>query len=149
MRSSFKSTLVLTTALAIALTSLDLRLAAAAPESGPAIAKQNAGVSEFSAARKRRRYRGNPAIPLAAFGAIIGTIGGIAAAQQRRDYYEHYYDGPYQGGYGYQGPYEPPAPAYQDYGYHRGYYGHPGYRGGVAAPAPGGAPPPSGDRVPP
>ena len=91
----------------------------------------------------------NPAIPLAAFGAIIGTIGGIAAAQQRRDYYEHYYDGPYQGGYGYQGPYEPPAPAYQDYGYHRGYYGHPGYRGGAAAPAPGGAPPPSGDRVPP
>jgi hypothetical protein len=143
MLSSFKSTLVLTTALAIALTSLDLRPAAAAPESGPAIAKQNAGTSEFSAARKRRRGRGvNPAIPLAAFGAIIGTIGGIAAAQQRRDYYERYYDGPYQGPYGYRGPYEPPAPAYQDYGYHRG-YGHPGYRGGV------GAPPPPGDRVPP
>lgn len=147
MRSSFKSTLVLTTALAIALTSLDLRPAAATPESGPAIVKQNAGADEFSAARKRRRGRGgNPAIPLAAFGAIIGTIGGIAAAQQRRDYYERYYDGPYHGGYAYRGPYEPPAPAYQNYGYHRGYGnhgyhrggGHPGYRGGVgAAPAPG------------
>src|SRR4051794_31500061 len=58
MRSSFKSTLVLTTALAIALTSLDLRPAAATPEGGPAIVKQNAGASEFSAARKRRRGRG-------------------------------------------------------------------------------------------
>jgi hypothetical protein len=171
MRSSLKSTLVLTTALAIALTSLDLRPAAAAPEGGPAIVKQNAVASELSAARKRRRYRGNPAIPLAAFGAIIGTIGGIAAAQQRRDYYERYYDGPYQGGYVYEQPYVAPAPVYQNYGYHRS-YGHPGYRGGVGAPAPGGgyqgppgyrgpyeppgpprqnrgAPPASGDRVPP
>jgi hypothetical protein len=157
MRSSFKATLVLTTALAIALTSLDLRPAAATPESGPVIVKQNAGAAEFSAARKRRRGRGvNPAIPLAAFGAIIGTIGSIAAAQQRRDHYERYYDGPYHGGYAYRGPYEPPARAYRHYGYqpapvyrHHGYHRHPGhvepgygYRGAPPPPAPT-------DRVPP
>jgi hypothetical protein len=157
MRSSFKSTFVLTTALAIALTSLDLRPAAATPESGPAIVKQNAGADEFGAARKRRRGRGgNPAIPLAAFGAIIGTIGGIAAAQQRRDYYERYYDGPYRGGYVYEQPYVAPAPVYQNHGYHhgyhRGYQGPPGYRGPYEPPGPArqnpGAPPAS-DRVPP
>jgi hypothetical protein len=115
MRSSFKSTFVLTTAIAIALTSLDLRPAAATPESGPAIVKQNGGEFEFGAARKRRRYRGNPAIPLAAFGAIIGTIGGIAAAQQRRDYYERQYDGPYYGGHVYHQPYAAPAPVYRQY----------------------------------
>ena len=49
-----KSALVLTTAAAIALTSFDLRPAQAAPDSGPAIAKQNSA-DEFSAQRKRRR----------------------------------------------------------------------------------------------
>ena len=163
MRSSFKSTLVLTTALAIALTSLELRPAVATPESGPAIVKQNGGEFEFGAARKRRRYRGIPAVPLAAFGAIIGTIGGIAVAQQRRDYYERYYDGPYRGGHVYEQPYqgghvyEPrhvaPAPVYQNHGYHRGYQRPPGYRGPYEPPGPArqnrGAPPAAGDRVPP
>jgi hypothetical protein len=173
MRSSFKATLVLTTAVAIALTSLDLRPAAATPESGPAIVKQNAGAAEFSAARKRRRGRGvNPAIPLAAFGAIIGTIGSIAAAQQRRDYYERYYDGPYRGGYVYEQPYVAQVPVFNNRGYHRGYHGPPvqhrgyqgppvhhrghqgppGYRGPYEPPGPArqnpGAPPPA-DRVPP
>ena len=155
MRSSLKSTLVLTTALAIALTSMDLRPAAAAPESGPAIVKQSGGAFEFGAARKRR-YRGNPAIPLAAFGAIVGTIGSIAAAQQRRDYYERYYDGPYRGGYVYEQPYVAPAPVYRHHGYqgHRG-YGHGGYAHPGLGPAPrptgtGGLPPGyPGDRVPP
>jgi len=148
MPSSLKSTLVVATALAMALTGLDLRPATAAPADLPAIVKQNAGAIEFSSARKRRRHRGNSAVPLAAFGAIIGTIGGIAAAQQRRDYYERYYDGPYQGGYVYEQPYVAPAPAYQNYGYRRG---PPGYRGPYDPPGPPrqshGAPPASGDRV--
>jgi hypothetical protein len=156
MPSSFKSPLILTTALAIALTGLDLRPAAAAPESGPAIVKQNAGAGEFSAARKRRRGRGvNPAIPLAAFGAIVGTIGGIAAAQQRRDDYERYYDGPYRGGYVYHQPYAEPRPDYRQY--HRGPqgnlggraydYGPRGYLGPGANPQLGN--PTGGDRTPP
>jgi len=85
-----KSALVLTTAAAIALTSFDLRPAQAAPDSGPAIAKQN-GADELSAQRKRRRGGVHPAVPLAAFGMIAGTIAGIAAAERRREYYERPY----------------------------------------------------------
>src|SRR6266478_143685 len=54
-----KSTLIGATAIAIALTSFDLRPAAAAPQSGPAVAKQNAGADEISAARRRRDDRGH------------------------------------------------------------------------------------------
>jgi len=88
---STKSTLICATAIAIALTSFDLRPAAAAPQGGPAIAKQTVSADEISAARKRRR--GYPGAPIAAFGAIAGTIAGIAAANGRRDYYAPGYYG--------------------------------------------------------
>ncbi len=107
-----KSALVVTTAAALALVSFDLRPAAAAPQSGPAIAKQNAGADEFSSARKRRRGV-HPAVPLAAFGAIAGTIASIAAAERRRDYYERRHYG-YYGGYG--APYAYAPYAYQGFG---------------------------------
>ena len=97
-----KSALIGVTAIAIALTSFDMRPVAAAPEGGPAIVKKNAGADEISAQRKRR-YRGNPAVPLAAFGAIVGTIGAVAAANNRRAYDDSYYHAPR---YGY---YEEPA----------------------------------------
>ena len=140
---TIKFTLICATAIAIALTSFDLRPAAAAPQGGPAIVKQNVSADEIGAARKHRRgYRG---APLAAFGAIAGTIAGIAAANARRDYYERHYYAP---GY-YEAPvagyYAPPAyqysrPAYQ----HRDYYsrwggsgGQPGYHGpNVNVPGP-------------
>jgi hypothetical protein len=140
-----KSTLIGATAIAIALTSFDLSPAAAAPQGSPAIAKQNSGADEVSAARKRRGYRTNPAVPLAAFGAIIGTMGAVAAANSRRDYYAPgYYEEPVYGGYGYAGPrayHYQQAPVYQrHYGapaqQGRDYYsrwggsgGQPGYRG--------------------
>ena len=111
---TIKSTLICATAIAIALTSFDLRPAAAAPEGGPAIAKQSVNADEISAARKRRR--GYPGAPLAAFGAIAGTIAGIAAANARRDYYEPHYYAP---GYG--------APVYYDDGPAYGYYAPPAY----------------------
>src|SRR4051794_29333327 len=110
---TLKSTLIGATAIAIALTGFDLRPAAAGSAGNRAIVKQNAAVDEISAARKRRRAV-NPAVPLAAFGAIVGTIGAIAAENQRREYYERpnygpraygYYDGPAYGSYG--------PPAYQ------------------------------------
>jgi hypothetical protein len=148
LRASFKSALVLTTAAAIALTCLDLRPAAAAPEGGATIVKQRASAEDFSAARKRRRGRGvNPAIPLAAFGAIMGTIGSLAAEQRRRDYYERYYDGPY---YAPPQQYYAPAPVYRPhYGYHGG-YGHPGYqRGAVRGGVGSGGPVTPTDRVAP
>jgi hypothetical protein len=79
------------------------------------------GATEFSSAR-RRHYRGGGgnAAGLAAFGAIAGTIGAIAASQSRRDYDDSY--GYYDGGPTYGGP------AY----YGGGYYGGPyrGYGGG-------------------
>ena len=127
-----KSALILATAAVIALTSFDMRPAAAAPEGGPAVVKQNNGTEDFSAQRKRRRGRGvNPAIPLAAFGALIGTIGAVAAANRQREYY--YGGGPY---YYAEPQYVPPpnyyyaqpqpyvrhhyAPAPQHYGHHQG-----------------------------
>jgi hypothetical protein len=128
---TIKSALICATAIALALTSFDLRPAAASDGAG--IARQT---TDFSAARKRRGYRGNPAVPLAAFGAVMGVVGGIAAANSRHDYY----DGAPAYGYG------PPAsqyyerPVYQ----HRDYYsrwggsgGQPGYRGpNVNVPGP-------------
>jgi hypothetical protein len=167
---TIKSTLICATAIAIALTSLDLRPAAAAPEGGAAIVKQNAGADEISAQRRKRRRGVNPAVPLAAFGAIVGTIGAVAAANSRRDYYERqqYQYAPAYGAYG-----APPAyqyyerPVYQQRSYpqqgyqQRDYYsrsggsgGQPGYRGpnvnvpgatnyGNAAGQNGQAPPPS------
>src|SRR4051794_22624212 len=99
---TLKSTLIGATAIAIALTSFDLRPAAAAPEGGPAVVKQSRGADEISAARKRRRGV-NPAVPLAAFGAIVGTISAIAAGKQRRENYQRPYFCPRADGY-YGGP---------------------------------------------
>jgi hypothetical protein len=68
---------------------------------------------------------------LAAFAGIVGTIGAIAAAQERRDYYEGGY---YGGGPAYYGG----GPAY--YGGGPAYYEAPaygGYYGGLAAPPTG------------
>ena len=66
-----KATLIVTTAAAIALASFGLSPAAAAPATGPAITKQTVA-DEFSGARKRR-HSGN-AFPVAAFGALVGTM---------------------------------------------------------------------------
>ncbi len=133
-----KSVLVGATAIAIALTSFDLRPVAAAPLGGVATIQPQSDVTDISAQRKRKRgYRGNPAVPLAAFGAIIGTIGAVAAANSRRDYYERPYYGPRAYGY-YDAPpayhYAPPAyhsaPVYQHrvhpgYGHQGRWSGHP------------------------
>ena len=130
-----RTALILATTAAIALGGFEMRPAAAAPEGGPAIAKQNAGADDFSSQRKRRRGV-NPAVPLAAMGALIGTIGAVAAARREREYY---YERPYYGpGYGYYGGppayhyaqpqpyvrhhYAPPPVAHQ-------YHGAPQYRG--------------------
>jgi hypothetical protein len=121
-----KTALILATTAAIALGGFDLRPAAAASEGGPAVVKQNAGADEFSSQR-RRRGRG-AGVPLAAFGALIGTIGAIAAANRHREVY--YGGGPYY----YAEPHYVPAPNYyvapQPYVRHHHYapaprhYGH-------------------------
>jgi hypothetical protein len=83
--------------------------------------------TDFSSAR-RRHYRGSGgnAAGLAAFGAIVGTIGAIAASQSRRDYYDSY--GYYGGGPAYGGPaYYGGGPVYYGGGPYRGYGGGHGY----------------------
>jgi hypothetical protein len=137
-----KSTFVMTTAAAIAFAGLSLQPAAAAPNA-PAIAKQQA--LELSAARKKYRGHRN-GFPVAAFGAIAGTIAGIAASERRREYYERPYGYGYAPGY-YEAPvaapyaYGPPAYQYRGYhggyggGYHGGYRGNPGGIGGESMPA--------------
>ena len=128
-----KSTLIGATAIAIALTSFDLRPAAAAPEGGPPIAKQNVGADELSAARKRRRQAVHPGVPLAAFGAIIGTIGAVAAANNRRNYYAPgYYEEPAYGYYGGGPAYGHAAPRayhYQQAPVYQRHYGAPAHQG--------------------
>jgi hypothetical protein len=59
--------------------------------------------TDFSSVRRRRYYRGGgSAAGLAFMGMAIGTIGAIAAQQQRNDYYNSYGYAPgYYGG----GPY--------------------------------------------
>jgi hypothetical protein len=144
---SSKAALIVATSAAIALTGFDLRPAAAAPEAGPTVVKQSNGVDEFSSQRKRRRGRGvHPGVPLAAFGALVGTIGAVAAANRQREYYygggpNYYYAEPQ-----YAPPprvYYQPAPVYQHhapapYAHHRGGYGY----GGHATPPPSSAPAP-------
>ncbi|WP_409977799.1 hypothetical protein [Bradyrhizobium sp. SZCCHNS2005] len=82
-----------------------------ARDSGQA-AKQSIAVSarsdatDFSARRRYRRYyyRSNPAAGLAVMGAMIGTIGAIAAAN-RYDGYYYYGPGYYYGPPVYYAPY--------------------------------------------
>lgn len=146
---TIKSALIATTAIAIALTSFDLSPAAAAPQGGPGIVKQKAGADEIGAARKRRRGV-HPGVPLAAFGAMMGTIATVAAANRRREYYDGYYHGPryyeepaygyYGGGGYYNGPpaYQyAPRPQHDYYSRWGGSGGQPGYRGpNVNVPGP-------------
>ena len=99
-------------------------LAMAAPSQGPKEASTIAASNDATglvAARHYRHYRtGGSAAGLAAMGMAIGTIGAIAAQQQRSDYYNNGYNnnGYYNNGYGYQ-----PAPHYYGNGpYGGGYY---------------------------
>jgi hypothetical protein len=122
-----KSAFVMTTAAAIAFAGLSLQPAAAAPKA-PGIGNQQ--TADFSAVRKKSRRHGS-GFPVAAFGAIAGTIAGIAASERRREYYERPYGYGYAPGY-YEAPVAAPyaygPPAYQYRGYQGGYRG--GYQGG-------------------
>lgn len=115
-----KTALILATTASIALAGFEMRPAQAAPEGGPAVVKQANGADEFSSQKKRRRGRGvNPAVPLAAFGAILGTIGAIAAANRQREVY--YGPGPYYYG---EPTYVAPRVYHQPHVYHRPHVYH-------------------------
>ena len=125
--SSIGRASALATIAAVALTAVEPTMAfAGAAPSGKGVTA-SAGTSDATDISARRRYYrgGGGAAAAAAFAGIVGTGLAIAAAQNRRDYYDsygYYGGGPvYYGGgpaYGYGGPY-----------YGGGYGGY--YRSGV------------------
>jgi len=117
--SSFGRGAALATVAAVALAAVAPSAAVAGqakPVSVLTVDHGTGGNTDISA--RRRHYRGGgSAAGIAAFAGIVGTIGAIAAAQERRDYY-------YDGGPAYYGG----GPAYYDappYGYYGGGYGSP------------------------
>jgi len=103
---------VLATVAAVALTAVapSMALAGSAPHG-----KGTAATSTVTDISARRRHGGGGAAAAAAFAGIVGTGLAIAAAQNRRDYYDGYYDAP---------AYYAPRPYYgQPYygGYRTGY----------------------------
>jgi hypothetical protein len=119
--SSIGRAATLATVAAVALTAVEPMAYAgsASKDKGVTAATGTSDATDISA--RRRYYRGGGgAAAAAAFAGIVGTGLAIAAAQNRRDYYDSY--GYYGGGPVYYGggPY---------YGYGDGYYG--GYRSGV------------------
>ena len=128
--SSIRRGVLLATAAAVVLAAVEpgtaMASAATPPSKGLSADHGISGNTDFSAARRRHYNRGGGAAAMAAFAGILGTIGAIAAAQERRDYYYDggplYYGGPvYYGspGYGYYGGYGAPDP-YHYYRYSRG-----------------------------
>ncbi len=103
---------VLATVAAVALTAVvpSTAVAGSAPRGKGTVA--SSPVTDISA---RRRHGGGGAAAAAAFAGIVGTGLAIAATQNRRDYYDGYYDAP---------AYYAPRPYYgQPYygGYRTGY----------------------------
>jgi len=104
-------------AMALATVQPSFARAGSAAPAGVTADHGTSGNTDISA--RRRHYGGGGAAALAAFAGIVGTIGAVAAAQERRDYY--YSGGPayYDGGPAYYGGgpayYDPPA-----YGYYGG-----------------------------
>jgi hypothetical protein len=92
--------------LAVTMSEPPLAIAGPAAPASKAVsaATASSGATDFSSVR-RRYYRGGNAAGLAFMGMAIGTIGAIAAQQQRYDYYNsygyapgYYGGGPYGGG---------------------------------------------------
>jgi hypothetical protein len=112
--SSIGRAAVMATVAAVALTAVEPSLAlarSAATGKGQSAAAATSGATDFSARRRYYRGGGGGAAAAAAFAGIVGTGLAIAAAQNRRDYYDSYgyyggapayYGGnPYYGGYRY------------------------------------------------
>lgn len=132
--STTSRSVVLAAVAAVALMAVEpsLALAGSPTTAAKGISARNgvSGATDFSAARRHyRRGGGGQAAALAAFAGVVGTIGGIAAAQSRSDdYYD--YDGPayYSGGPGYYGraAYASPYGGGYGYGSRHGSYLDPG-----------------------
>lgn len=115
------------TVVAVALTAVEpsVAFAGSAPKAnGITATGGTSGATDISA--RRRYYRGGGGAAAAAmFAGIVGTGIAIAAAQNRRDYYDSY--GYYDGGPGYYGG----GPVYYGGGYGPYYGGYGGYHSSV------------------
>ena len=83
-------------AMVLAASEPSVAMAGAASATGLSASHSTGGNTDISAARRYHHHHGGGAAAMAAFAGIVGTIGGIAAAQERRDYYDGgpgYYDG--------------------------------------------------------
>src|SRR3954469_24478009 len=104
---------VAATVMAVAITAFEPSMAyAGSSPAGKGLSEAKGVVTDVSARRRHYRGGGGGAAAAAAFAGILGTGLAIAAAQNRR----HYYDDGYYGGQAYYGD---PAPYYGP----RGYYG--------------------------
>ena len=119
------------TVVAVALTAVaptTVFAGSASPVTAVKAATGTSDATDISAGRRYYRGGGGGAAAAAAFAGIVGTGLAIAAAQNRRDYYDSYgyYGGPpaYYGGPVYYG-----SPGYYGGGYYRSsvphYRGHP------------------------
>jgi hypothetical protein len=112
--------LLLASIAALVVTSFDAHAAPAAAQPAGATGQQlaPAGSAEFGARKRWHSSRGNAA-GLAMMGMMIGAVGGIIAAQQRREAYEAAYARQvypaYGGGYAYGHP--QPYVHHQPYAY--------------------------------
>ena len=129
--SSVGRAATLATIAALALTAVEPPMAfagsARAGKAAVTVSHGTSGATDFSS--RGRYYRGGGAAAAAAFAGIVGTGLAIAAAQNRRDYYDSY--GSYDGGPAYYGGgpvYYGGGPGYYGGGY-GGYYGN---RSGLA-----------------
>ncbi len=115
--SSMNRSVLVAMAAALLVTAAEPSALAAPAEPHTKVAKVHTGdATDFSAARRHRRYyrRGNAA-GIAFMGAVLGTMGAVIAEQQRREYYERYY-APYPyGPYYYGRPYPYYGPRYYPY----------------------------------
>ena len=124
LSSTGHSVVVATLAVLLLFTIGEPAMAAAgslAPSSeGVSATMGSSDATDFSAVRRRRHYRGGNAAGLAFFGMALGTIGAIAAQQQRNDYYNNYNYGYGPGYYG-GGPYYYGGGPYYGRRYYRPY----------------------------
>ncbi len=122
--SSYGRAAIVATVAAVALTAIEPSIAhAGASPAGKGLSEAKGAVTDISARRRHYRGGGGGAAAAAAFMGIVGTGLAIAATQNRREYYDGYYERPryyapaphYYGGYG-SGP-----AAYGQYGGYRSY----------------------------
>ena len=124
LSSAGHSVVVATLAVLLLFTIGEPAIAAAGPlassSEGVSATMGSSDATDFSAVRRRRHYRGGNAAGLAFFGMALGTIGAIAAQQQRNDYYNNYNYGYGPGYYG-GGPYYYGGGPYYGRRYYRRY----------------------------